>query len=250
MWTLIVASLVAPPPLGDFPTETRPRDASNAPQNTAFFAIGDPAPSPDLVGVTASVNGASRAMEPAARFGCCVLVSHLLQAPEVGDTVVFTLSSVAGDNVVSTTIGATDDERPRITIEPSAVSHGPSDDGTAYEIVIAMEAEDNTQVAMLYAERDGVVVGSSTDGYVLRARLASTPLDANGQLCVDVSVMDVAQNVAPSTRVCVTPEGGTVVHPPAKKPTPASCQHAPTIGSAGLCALWLAGRKRRARPAP
>ena len=112
-------------------------------------------------------------------------------------------------------MGAADTTRPTLSVAPQVVFDAPSDDGTAYEIVIGTEAADDTEPVLLIAEQDGSVVGTSAVGFLLTARIPGVP--SPGELCVDVSAMDVAGNVTlPAQGVCVTiedeeppPDGGS-----------------------------------------
>jgi MYXO-CTERM domain-containing protein len=258
MWSLVAFSLVAPPPLGDFPAVVLPADVQEAPSNTVIFAFGDPAPSPDQIGVTVTVDGAPGPTLTIEKLGCCVILATPPEPFAQGSTIAATVSSAAGDVSTTFTVGLGDDERPTFATAPSALDHGPSEDGAAYEIVIGADATDNVAAALLLAEKDGAVVGVSADGFILKARIPGTP--EPGELCVDVSAMDLAMNLAiPALGVCVTVDGDPSEgegegegdgEGEGEGEQPGGCACASTSPAAGLGALLLFIRRRRRRAAP
>jgi MYXO-CTERM domain-containing protein len=207
MLTVITALLVAPPPLGGFPAVVFPSDGGDAPPNFSVFATGDPAPSPDLVGLVLEYDGVAQPEVPFEPLGCCALIATPSVAPVDGTQVRATLTTSEDELVVSFAIsGLNDTTAPTFAVAPQVLDAAPSPDGTALELIIAADPTDDRLATLFTAlqtpEHGGALVGSSADGFTLKARLPGQP---TGEVCVDVTAYDVAENPSsPLARACTT----------------------------------------------
>lgn len=199
----LALALATLPPLPPFPTELRPRDGSVAPVNAAVFALGDPAPALDQIGVAVTNGGAPASFEGVEAVGCCVARVRLTNAPAIGDVMTVTVTSAFGESTAAWTAGPADDTNPQFTTPPSVIDHGQR--AGAYEVVIGFEATDDTQIGMVTASLSddlATIAGVTVDGFVLTARVPGQR--APGELCLTLVAVDVAENVSAPQVLCVT----------------------------------------------
>lgn len=229
---LVIALLLAvAPPLPPFPTEVRPRDASIAPANSALFILGDPAPAADTVGIAPPAT--------VERIGCCVIRARLDDAPAAGDSVSVNLTSPSGDANWTFTVGDVDDTAPTFTQPPSIITQDP--------MIIGVDVADDTQVGMVTASLDGALVGVTVDGFVLSAEL---PALAPGEHCLELVVVDVAENESAPAPLCFTVDAPGEGEGEGEGDVPPSCAATSPSWFAGVLLLllrWVPTRAGRPR---
>lgn len=237
---VVIAALLAasragaPPPISSFPAVILPRDGSDPPRNTRYWAFGRDAPPLASVGVALTVNGTPLVLDVSAQ-GCCLVQGRLTDPLNAADTGVFTVST-SGSELTSNFV-----VYDHIDVLPPGLADVTVLDFAQGRLVIGVQGNDDHEIAGFLARTAGAddVVGAAPYGYVLEA-------PATAGACVDVSAVDLSGNESSRVPACAPAEGEGEGEGDGDGGCACS-QSALTPGALALAALYR-GRRRRSSP--
>ncbi len=233
--TLLVATRAgAPPPISSFPAVILPKDGSDPPRNTRYWAFGRDAPPLSSVGMALTVNGGALTLDVTAH-GCCLVQGRLAEPLAAADTGLFTVTS-PGAELTSTFL-----VYDHIDVLPPGLADVSVLDFAQGRLVIGVQGNDDHEVAGFLARAPGAddIVGATPYGYVLEA-----PAAAGG--CVDVSAVDLSGNESNRVAACAPAEG----EGEGEGDDGGGCACSPAALSPGALALPALYRHRRRRGRP